>query len=81
MLSKSLVKYLNIKKKTQEIYIISKMTTVKEKASTFHDETSQEDTRSKTIESSEFDDFGIEDDIKMSANQDDNPMTMIITNI
>ena len=44
------------------------MTTVKEKASIFHDETSQEDTGSKTIESSEFDNFGVEDDIKMSEN-------------
>ena len=44
------------------------MTSVIGKASTFDDETSQEDTGSKTTDSSESDDTGMEDDIEISAN-------------
>ena len=57
------------------------MTSVIGKASTFDDETSQEDTESKTTDSSESDDTGMEDDIEISANYDDNPTTIITTNI
>ena len=53
------------------------MTTVIGKASIFDDETSQKDTGSKTTDSSEFDDTSMEDDIGISANQDDNPITII----
>ena len=60
--------------------MVSKMTTMEENANIFDDETSQEDTGSKTIDSSESNDSGIEDDIEMSANQDDNPTTTITTN-
>ena len=57
------------------------MTTVIGKPSIFDDESSQGNTGSKTTESSESDDTGMEDDIKMLANQDDNPTTIITTNI
>ena len=57
------------------------MTTVKKKLSIFDDEISQEDTGSKTTDSSESDSSGIDNDIEISSNQDDNPTTTIITNI
>ena len=57
------------------------MKSVIEKASIFDDETPQEDTGSKATDSSESDDNGMEDVIEMSANQDDNPTTIITTNI
>ena len=57
------------------------MITVKERANIFDDETSQENTGSKTTDSSESDDTGIENNIEMLAIQDDNPTTTIITNI
>ena len=56
------------------------MTTVKEKLSIFDDEISQEDTGSKRTDSSESDNFGIDNDIEMLSNQDDNPTTTMITN-
>ena len=49
------------------------MTTMEENANIFDDEISQKDTGSKTIDSSESNDSGIEDDIEMSANQEENP--------
>ena len=52
-----------------------------EKTSIFDDEISQEDTGSKTTDYSESDDTVMEDDIEMSENHDDNPTTIITTNI
>ena len=57
------------------------MTTVIEKESIFDDETSQEDIGSKTTDSSESGDTGMENDIEMSANQGNNLTTIITTNI
>ena len=57
------------------------MKTVIEKTSILDDESSQENTRPKTTDSSESDDTGMKDDIEMSANQDNNPTTIIIANI
>ena len=57
------------------------MKSVIEKASIFDDETPQEDNGSKATDSSESDDNGMEYAIEMSANQDDNPTTIITTNI
>ena len=57
------------------------MKTVIEKTSILDDESSQENTRPKTTDSSESDSSGIDNDIEISSNQDDNPTTTIITNI
>ena len=49
---------------------------------TLFDESSQEsDTGSNSTDSNEWDDIGNENDIGMSANQNDNPTTVITTSV
>ena len=52
-----------------------------EKTTIFDDEISQEDTGSKTTDCSESNDTVMEEDIEMSENHDDNPTTIITTNM
>ena len=56
------------------------MTSIIEGTSIFNDETLQEDD-SKTTKFSESDDTGMENVIEMSANQNDNPTTIITTSV